>query len=739
MGLDFSDLPFNEAEWIPGDDDGNGNIDKKLSFNTSKTQYLSKDYSYIPLKTEVENGIMFEVYTDRGFVEYDASNITTEGKLPELFWFYSAGPVGDDHGITKWGNSGVRGFSVSGDRMVVAGREDGYNYPTLRFYYNDDDNQFDLTDSVAYFRDVNLTSGTFRTLEDCIINGDYVYALSDEIKLWVFNATNWNDPKIMSNLTITDAVRPAYMQIENNMLYFFDGEKEIHVINITNPGDPSVLSNSIKCPAIVQDMAIKNNRVYIAGGKRGLWVYNISDPLDISLLTSYNNTIEDAYTLLPYNNTAVYVGNINGTVQLLNVDDNKEITDLIHFGDDSCATLHLWNNLLFVGTSGYYTQVFNISDPLNPVYITSNSRNIPIGSSEDYIFFIQNFLDNSAEEGSKCPRFQMYINFFADDWSNTTRRYDARVFPNYLILYNDTNQDGLLTLNVSRDQIAKDYVKSYGFLDDIYAMSSFNCSSYDYTDPIARYYEGIPSLYFNITWYSWSLLAQSERMYGLPKGFSIVGNNDLNVSFDLTYGFWFIPLSNYTFKIKIETSLKNINMEFGTQPIPTNLKLYSGYLTSINTIYGTTSLPISTQINNDTLAQQFGSKGNVIALSTMQNWYLRNKTNNGEEQLNETCIKSAIPDYIDGDNQKVIGDSAHIYRWVLGANFHIDNKTTSIFYDPDTTYFTSEPGSEGGGEDGGDDGPPVIPGYSVIVLIGMTGIAILIIAELHLNSWRKIK
>lgn len=703
------------------------------------------------LETNVENGIMFEMYTDRGFIQYNASSINTENGLPELFKTYSPGPVWDDHGITRWGYSGVRGFSVSEDKLVVAAREDGYQYPTVRFFVNNDHDYFDLTDSVAFYRNDSLPNGIF---EDCLISGNYVYALyghSSGSDLFVFNATNWNNPILISTLTIPGDSRGGvtqpsrYLRISNGILFFYNGLMDIHIINLTSPSEPSWI-NTIDSPAVVQDMELRNNRLYIAGGKLGLWVYNISDSKNISLLKSYSKSIQDVYTIVTFNETATYVGNKNGTVQLIDIKDNEDTTDLIQFGSFPCETLYIWNEMLFIGTTGFYTHVYDITNPNLPFYLTNNSMQNYLPPREQYIMHVQTSLDNYAhlQEYGTCPELQMYINLFGDDFLNITRRYDARIYPHYLILYNDTDRDGYLTVEVNRSEIAKNYIESCTFSDEIYALPSYNCSSYEYTDPIVRDYKGTASLYYNVTWYSWSLLAKSSSSYyGLPEDLNIHSNNDLNVSFDLTYGFWFIPENNETYNLKIDTILGNINLDFGSQSIPSNLKLHSGFLTSLNTIYGSTSLPIPTRVNNNTYAQEFGMEGNVVALSTMENWYLRKNSSNPSDWLNETCVKSAIPRYIDHDNQKVMGDSDHIYQWLLGANFIIDNETDTIIYDPETTFFTANPYVEkvSGDENGGGGGSieQSIISYDLPLLMGISGITISIIWGMYLKIWKKVK
>jgi hypothetical protein len=153
---------------------------------------------------------------------------------------------------------------------------------------------------------------------------------------------------------------------------------------------------------------------------------------------------------------------------------------------------------------------------------------------------------------------------------------------------------------------------------------------------------------------------------------------------DFSYGFWIIYGSNSQYKLKIDTVFSNI-LYNPYITMPSNLKLFSGFKTSVGLLSSMYQGLYYTTVSNDTFAQTFGSEDNIIALSTMADNYEVIDKNNNSQQIQ--VVKSAIPLYIDKDYQKVLGDSTHVYRWTLGANFQLGSEIQTIIYDPDLKLF----------------------------------------------------
>ncbi|MHA1336094.1 MAG: hypothetical protein ACTSPW_10185 [Promethearchaeota archaeon] len=500
----------------------------------------------------------------------------------------------------------------------------------------------------------------------------------------------WDNPEIYDTINITKVEnlsrnRPAYAQISNDILYFFSGTNEVFVYNVSTPLTPTFISK-FYTNSTIQDMRVIGDRLYLACGKNGIFTFNITNNRNITFESAYSSSIYDSTAIVPLSENFVYVGDDNGTIQLLNITDPHNVLIQSSFTSYPVRTLCLHSNALIVGTMGFGQEIYDISEPTLPL-LKYNTRNETSSHEalETFLFDVTAIFNEGPFEGIRRSTIQSYWKWTAMDPLNITQENTASIWTQYFFLYNDTNEDGILTYNITWDKYSKNFAKTYTFTDEIYAIPIFKCSSVEYTDPKYLDYKGNLALYFNVTFNQWQLNSTGDptATQDIPD-FPTIDNPELNISFDLTYTYWIYSEAD-TYKLKIDTLIDNVNMNFGAQNEPKNLKMFCGFKTAVHSIFGTTEMPIPTSIASDGGNQTFYIQDKLMALSMLEKTYvLKNSTG----EMTYECDTQYIPQLFDIQFQKIVGDADHVYNFVVGANFDVNSDVERIIYDPDTNFFS---------------------------------------------------
>ncbi|MHA1395926.1 MAG: LVIVD repeat-containing protein [Promethearchaeota archaeon] len=729
----WEDVPIKETTWVMANL-GGGNV---------PTLFLNEDilggyqsYSSVPLRIERDGQALVEMVSDGGISTYKISE-NLESIEGVIFGLYTPGLVEQfaEYPYLRYERSKVHDFLLMNGKMAVVSfeplePESTINTGTLRLFARDGNYQYY---EISHFNDNNLTSDNFGNLNALNIKENYLFVIGEDHRFWTFDVSNWNQPTIIKYITLdsSDLGKTTFLEIDGNYAYTFDGYKTIEIVNITDPTNPAELDFNITAPGIVHDIKAGNNRLYVSAGKKGLYVYNISDPTDIALLDHYDDTIQDLFSACIVDTNHIFIGNENGSVQYLEISDLGIATLINSWNSFNCSTLMYDNSLLFVGTFGNFQQIYDVTDPLDPTYkfSTSQARDEEGGSNQKFEWLC--VFNMGGESDCKAPTLENHITYTAEDGDGIVRLFDSIIWIGYLLLYNDTNGDGMLSYNVERDPDVNELVTSVSITDEVYAYPVSTAQSYSYTDPEIKLYDGEPAIQFNMTYYDWEMRAEEStlpsdyNLRGFPDEIDIVQNGGLNVTFDLTYSFWLIPKENDDYNIKIDTLIQNINLDFDGAPIPSNLKFFTGYLIDFATTFGHTGMSISTSLSEADSSQDFMMRGGLIGENFLNNWYVKNNSNVLE---NSECLRCSIPNYRDPDCQEIIGDSEHVYSFVVGANLDVNSTITDLYYDPETRFYCSylpveqDPGLES-----------VIP-----IVGGIVGVVVAVIFIRKLKGKKKI-
>ena len=604
--------------------------------------------------------------------------------------------------------NGVSDFDISNGRLVVP-------------YFNSSDWNIEFFEKqgVQLISVANLTKGgpplyvgpwadaTWGP-ETILINGDAVYTIDLlEWKFYTINASNWDNPTFYSNFTMTGPLPLdpkmqdyyyRYFQKSGNLGILFDGLDKIKLFNFTDMWNVTEITPSFNISSQVFDAELMDDRLYVAAGQDGLFTYNISDPTNITLLNHYNknNSVTlDISSVSVYNDTSIFIGDLSGVVSLINIPDLGSVKEISEISDYSCISLiqDKLNDLLFVGTDGYGEFIYNISNVQNLAYITRTMETDEgIADNKEFQEFTADWTMWGGRDPTRTnvPFLDFIIHFNSLDAENNTRNFRANIKPVYFLLYNDTNFDNKLTINVTRDENIPSLVRETTFVDEIFAIPNEKCGNFSYTDPLLLNISGIPTMYSSFTIHNYTLSALQQSSWNtvdqitMPKPINWVNNVSKNITFDLAFGMW-LSYSEGNYSLKIDYNFTNWDTS-SFSSLPSRLKLFSG-MSSAMQISMTEGAypPIYSKVTNDSASQEFEWGGSLVLVSEMAEEY--EKINATGKQILQ-ADRTAIPAYFEPGTQKIMGDSQHIYKWVLGASFDIDNSTTSIIYDPETTFIT---------------------------------------------------
>ncbi len=653
-------------------------------------------------------------------------------------------PIVQDLTDPRWtAHTGLADFTVNNSRIVACYHETGVPNPQLfqiSFFEKDGSGEIIST--------ANLRVPVDNCPLTCAMNNDWVYVILESRKLCVIDGTDFTNPTFYQNVTIVGDNslldgNDRYMQVDDNLCVFFDGHLQLLVFDVSTPGNPVQILPNMNFTHGVNDISLHSDRLYVAGKSSGLFVYNISNPfsdlphLPSILPGSYAPVGCNITAVVPYNETAVYVGDANGTVALINISDEGVIKVLKEFIVKPCTALALDKSTktLAVGTDGLGDFLYIINVPEQPILLNDNLAD---NTFETNTFMITPYIRNIANNG---PYMEFSFEFPAIDGDGKPRSIRGICQWNRLFLYNDTDGDGRFTPDLIFEEGSTNIIKTIGSNDEIFAVPIDSGSSYAYTAPEIVKRNGILTINFNFTCYGYTLnaLSTNPQYKTIPVDYpscTWTPDVDKNVTFDLTYSVWIYKSTSTNFTVKVDTSLTNWDFSQFTGGLPSAIRIFAGSKTyfSVACGYSTNDYEmvelcrVPTEIVGESCEQKFRWNGGLFGLIE-QAASFRKVNASGIKEL--ACIRSAMAEYSDEQNQKHVADIGTLYQWVVGANFPIDATTTAIYYDPEATFITWV--TENEDNDNEEDGE------GIWIIIVATAIPIAIITVFLVIRQRKRK
>lgn len=169
----------------------------------------------------------------------------------------------------------------------------------------------------------------------------------------------------------------ARFTIINNHLYIVD-QNQLKVFSLANPENPIYLSN-ITLQATVETVFPYNDSTLFIGSTSGMLIYDVSNPTSLKLLSFYQHVVacdpvvakgNYAYVTLRNDPESAWCGRSINQLEIIDISDlshPKLITEVPMINPKG---LGIYGDTLLVCDKG--VKVFNVSDPLNPTFLTAD-------------------------------------------------------------------------------------------------------------------------------------------------------------------------------------------------------------------------------------------------------------------------------------------------------------------------------------------------------------------------------
>ncbi len=215
----------------------------------------------------------------------------------------------------------------------------------------------------------------------------YSYAASSIAsngQLQIFDITS-NPPRRIENFQVPSTSVGSSIFYKNGYVYLGLSNDaagpEFFIINVSNPTSPTVVG-SAEIGGTVNDIYVHKNFAYVASSNgQNIKVFNITAPTEnMDVAGSYSSGSNHGKRLSVLGDT-IYLGKTTGTNEfyILNGTNINNITSQgsINFGTPTDINgMEIRSNLAFFATAAGNMQIWNITDPENPVVFANPSVNL---------------------------------------------------------------------------------------------------------------------------------------------------------------------------------------------------------------------------------------------------------------------------------------------------------------------------------------------------------------------------
>jgi len=290
----------------------------------------------------------------------------------------------------------------------------------------------------------------------------------------IFNVTDLSDVKLLANFSynyppcddINDRLLLLFVE---NYLYLAKTYGELEIRDISDPSNPTLIKK-IDMNSTIFDMKYDSTKkiIYIAGGISGLKIFDVSDASSPTLLQTYNSTLKCSFGVEIINENTVAVGDGVFGVHILNVSSLENIVEISSIKtNDRAYHMAYCNDKLIVADMSGGLYIIDISDIANPKSICTQ---IIIGSKLSLKYGISAMASGSWDDPGAFLHFsaeKLWL-FYGEANENYGIGSNLDFFPAYLILYNDTDNNGKLTTEYIRSPYNPSIIEQVKTTDQVY-------------------------------------------------------------------------------------------------------------------------------------------------------------------------------------------------------------------------------------------------------------------------------
>jgi len=195
------------------------------------------------------------------------------------------------------------------------------------------------------------------------IKSNYAYVTTNT-SLIILDIKNPDKPVTASELVIGSPI--FGLSILNNYAFLAASDKGLIIVDISEPNNPNIIGE-YSGRGNMANVEVVNNYCYTIDYEKGFEIIDISQPSEPKLISNFLLT---ARALRIQANTAFVSDPINGLI-VLDISNPKDIKKLrIVDNTKGAAGIKVNNGVLFLGSYDNWINVYNISNPQSPQFIT---------------------------------------------------------------------------------------------------------------------------------------------------------------------------------------------------------------------------------------------------------------------------------------------------------------------------------------------------------------------------------
>jgi hypothetical protein len=176
------------------------------------------------------------------------------------------------------------------------------------------------------------------------------------------------DPYNINLTGVFNTGNACKFSVDDHYAYIANGTSGLTIIDISNPNHPYPVSE-FATESSANNVIVDDQTAFVSHSGNRLQLVDISDPSIPELLSEIIPQNGSVGILEKFGNL-IYGGGKTSIVNIINIDNPLEPTLVNQFSvNDYCIDMKIYNNYLHI--AGYWggLQIFDLSDPLNPVEI----------------------------------------------------------------------------------------------------------------------------------------------------------------------------------------------------------------------------------------------------------------------------------------------------------------------------------------------------------------------------------
>jgi hypothetical protein len=260
--------------------------------------------------------------------------------------------------------------------------------------------------------------------QDVIVESGIAY-ISGEDNLTVVNVSNAESSFVVGSCPIDGYSRTLTKQ--GDFIYApgaSSGFNGLHVIDVTDPAHPNIVGS---CPisGITVGIGVSQNYIFDADYSHYLKVIDVANPANPVLIDSCE--IPDLSHAIAISGKYAYIADGNHGLQIIDISNPRNTFVAGHYSTHDHATdVAVWDNLVIL--SAIYLYVLDVSNPANPILITSSSyASIRLFVYDNIIYIFGNsalgilrFNPTGNEEDDPIPLTTELLPIYPNPFNSTT-------------------------------------------------------------------------------------------------------------------------------------------------------------------------------------------------------------------------------------------------------------------------------------------------------------------------------